>query len=126
MTDQNQQTVMLTDVHGNEYHSNMWSVTAILEHKYAGEVLLAFGISSAIKIPKSLNELIEKCNLNETAGFVTFTDPDNGDRILLNAHKKPIFVARKYDDRINIVYDNGIQIIVKEPANEVMQKLGMM
>ncbi|HED4408960.1 TPA: hypothetical protein R4328_002099 [Pasteurella multocida] len=67
MTDQNQQTVMLTDVHGNEYHSNMRSVTAILEHKYAGEVLLAFGISSAIKIPKSLNELIEKCNLNETA-----------------------------------------------------------
>ncbi|HDR1870570.1 TPA: hypothetical protein QB623_001270 [Pasteurella multocida] len=126
MTNQNQQIATLKDWRGNEYHVNMQLITAIFEQKNAEEVLLCFGNNSAIKIPKLFDELIEKHSLNETAGFVVFTDPDNGNRIMLNIHNKPLFVGCKYEDRSNIAYDNGIQIIVKEPANEVMQKLGMM
>ncbi|XWY20077.1 hypothetical protein ACNGTO_03205 [Bisgaard Taxon 45] len=125
MTNQNQQTVMLKDVHGNEYHLNMRSVTAIFEHTKAGVVLLAFGGSSAINIPTTLDNLIEKHNLNETTDFVTFADPDDGDRILLNVHKKPVLVARKYDGRVNIVYDNNSQFVIKGEPSEVLEKLGV-
>ncbi|HHE3513979.1 TPA: hypothetical protein ACPDKP_000764 [Pasteurella multocida] len=125
MTNQNQQIVMLKDRRGNKYYVNMQLITAIFEQEDAEAVLLCFGNNSATRIPKLFDELIEKHSLNETAGFVTFTDPDNGNRILLNIHNKPLFVGCKYEDRSNIAYDNGIQIIVKEPANEVMQKLGM-
>lgn len=125
MTNQNQQIVMLKDWRGNKYYINMQLITAIFEQEDAEAVLLCFGNNSAIRIPKLFDELIEKHSLNETAGFVTFTDPDNGNRILLNMHNKPLFVGCKYEDRSNIAYDNGIQIIVKGPANEVMQKLGM-
>ncbi|MEB3457363.1 hypothetical protein [Pasteurella multocida] len=125
MTNQNQQIVMLKDWRGNEYHVNMQLITAIFEQEDAEEVLLCFGNNSAIKIPKLFDELIEKHGLNETAGFVVFTDPDNGNRIMLNTHNKPLFVGCKYEDRSNIAYDNGIQIIVKGSPSEVLEKLGM-
>ncbi|HHE3650432.1 TPA: hypothetical protein ACPD3C_002031 [Pasteurella multocida] len=125
MTNQNQQIATLKDWRGNEYHVNMQLITAIFEQKNAEEVLLCFGNNSVIKIPKLFNELIEKHSLNETAGFVVFTDPDNGNRIMLNTHNKPLFVGCKYEDRSNIAYDNGIQIIVKGSPSEVLEKLGM-
>ncbi|UDW84600.1 hypothetical protein K7G91_000886 [Pasteurella canis] len=126
MTDQNrQQPVMLTDADGIDCYLNMRSVTAILELTKVKAVLLVFGDSSSINIPTTLDNLIETYNLNETTGFVTFTDPDSGDRILLNTHKKPVLAARKYDGRTNIIYDNNNQFVVKGTLSEVLEKLGV-
>lgn len=126
MTNQNrQQPVMLTDANGFDYYLNMRSVTAILELTKDKAVLLAFGGSLSFKIPTTLDNLIETHNLNESTGFVTFTDPDSGDRILLNTHKKPVLAARRYDGRTNIIYDNNNQFVVKGAPSELLEKLGV-